>query len=135
MSILVNKETKLLVQGITGREGSFHAARCKDYGTNLVAGVTPGKGGELFQDSVPVFNTVEEAITTNQPFYTELNSFYSTNSNEGISVDISINIPISKFILFADINYIYVLSLTQYDSKNKRNVGGLMLNFGLAFNL
>ena len=62
MSILVNKETKLLVQGITGREGSFHAARCKDYGTNLVAGVTPGKGGELFQDSVPVFNTVEEAV-------------------------------------------------------------------------
>ncbi|MFL2763702.1 MAG: succinate--CoA ligase subunit alpha [Dehalococcoidia bacterium] len=62
MSILVNKETKLLVQGITGREGSFHAARCKDYGTNLVAGVTPGKGGELFQESVPVFNTVEEAV-------------------------------------------------------------------------
>ena len=62
MSILVNKKTKLLVQGITGREGSFHAARCKDYGTNLVAGVTPGKGGELFQESVPVFNTVEEAV-------------------------------------------------------------------------
>jgi|TARA_B100000686_G_scaffold355394_1_gene474671 succinyl-CoA synthetase alpha subunit len=62
LSILVNKETKLLVQGITGREGSFHAARCKDYGTNLVAGVTPGKGGELFQESVPVFNTVEEAV-------------------------------------------------------------------------
>ena len=62
MSILVNKETKLLVQGVTGREGSFHAARCKDYGTNLVAGVTPGKGGELFKESVPVFNTVEEAV-------------------------------------------------------------------------
>ena len=62
MSILVNKETKLLVQGITGREGSFHAARCKDYGTNLVAGVTPGKGGELFQESVPVFNPVAEAV-------------------------------------------------------------------------
>lgn len=62
MSILVNRETKLLVQGITGREGSFHAARCKDYGTNLVAGVTPGKGGELFQDTIPIFNTVEEAV-------------------------------------------------------------------------
>ncbi len=62
MSILVNKETKLLVQGITGREGSFHASRCKEYGTNLVAGVTPGKGGEFFQDTIPVFNTVEEAV-------------------------------------------------------------------------
>jgi succinyl-CoA synthetase alpha subunit len=62
LSILVNRETKLLVQGITGREGSFHAARCKDYGTNLVAGVTPGKGGELFQDTIPIFNTVEEAV-------------------------------------------------------------------------
>ena len=45
MSILVNENTRLLVQGITGREGSFHAERCKAYGTNLVAGVTPGKGG------------------------------------------------------------------------------------------
>tara|TARA_Y100000590_G_scaffold469346_1_gene656389 strand:+ start:1347 stop:2225 length:879 start_codon:yes stop_codon:yes gene_type:complete len=62
LSILVNKETKLLVQGITGREGSFHASRCKEYGTNLVAGVTPGKGGEFFQDTIPVFNTVEEAV-------------------------------------------------------------------------
>ena len=62
MSILVNRETKLLVQGITGREGSFHAARCKDYGTNLVAGVTPGKGGELFEGTIPIFNTVEEAV-------------------------------------------------------------------------
>ena len=57
MSILVDGSTRLLVQGITGREGSFHAERCAAYGTDLVAGVTPGKGGELFGGSVPVFNT------------------------------------------------------------------------------
>ena len=50
MSILVNTETKLLVQGITGKEGSFHASRCIEYGTNVVAGVTPGKGGLMFED-------------------------------------------------------------------------------------
>ncbi|MBL76043.1 MAG: succinate--CoA ligase subunit alpha [Chloroflexi bacterium] len=62
MSILVDQNTKLLVQGITGREGSFHAERCMSYGTNLVAGVTPGKGGEKFMDAVPVFNSVQEAV-------------------------------------------------------------------------
>ena len=62
MSILVDESTRLLVQGITGREGSFHTRRCVEYGTNVVAGVTPGKGGETFDDAVPVFNTVEEAV-------------------------------------------------------------------------
>jgi len=52
----------LLVQGITGKEGSFHASRCIEYGTNVVAGVTPGKGGLMFEDSVPVFDTVEQAV-------------------------------------------------------------------------
>ena len=63
MSILVDKNTRLLVQGITGREGSFHAGRCKEYGTNLVSGVTPGRGGMMFDETVPVFNTVEQAVT------------------------------------------------------------------------
>tara|TARA_Y100000588_G_scaffold58258_1_gene56506 strand:- start:2684 stop:3559 length:876 start_codon:yes stop_codon:yes gene_type:complete len=62
MSILVDKHTKLLVQGITGREGSFHAQRCIEYGTTVVAGVTPGKGGETFDDSLPVFDSVDEAV-------------------------------------------------------------------------
>ena len=53
MSILVDKHTKLLVQGITGREGSFHAQRCIEYGTTVVAGVTPGKGGEIFDSLKP----------------------------------------------------------------------------------
>ena len=62
MSILADESTRLLVQGITGREGSFHTRRCIEYGTNVVAGVTPGKGGETFDDAVPVFNTVEDAV-------------------------------------------------------------------------
>jgi len=61
MSILVNKNTKLLVQGITGRDGSFHTSKMKEYGTNIVAGVSPGKGGQTV-DGIPVFNTVEEAV-------------------------------------------------------------------------
>ncbi len=61
MSIFVNKDTKLLVQGITGNEGSFHARQCIAYGTNVVGGVTPGKGGQKMDD-VPVFNTVAGAV-------------------------------------------------------------------------
>jgi len=61
MSIFVDNNTKLLVQGITGREGQFHTRQCIDYGTKVVAGVTPGKGGQEM-DGVPVFNTVREAV-------------------------------------------------------------------------
>src|SRR5918992_4176820 len=61
MAILVGDDTRLLVQGLTGREGSFHAGRNRQYGTNLVAGVTPGKGGTDV-DGVPVFDTVDEAV-------------------------------------------------------------------------
>ena len=65
MAILINKDTKVLVQGITGREGEFHTRQMIDYGTNVVAGVTPGKGGQFIEhgdETVPVFNTVEEAV-------------------------------------------------------------------------
>jgi succinyl-CoA synthetase alpha subunit len=62
MSILINKDTKVVVQGITGSAGSFHAKQCIDYGTNVVAGVTPGKGGQKFENSIPIFDTVEQAV-------------------------------------------------------------------------
>jgi succinyl-CoA synthetase alpha subunit len=62
MSIFADKQTRLLVQGITGREGSFHSRQMLEYGTALIAGVTPGKGGQTFEGKVPVFNTVEEAV-------------------------------------------------------------------------
>ncbi|MEO8204796.1 MAG: succinate--CoA ligase subunit alpha [Chthoniobacterales bacterium] len=61
MAVLVDKNTRLLVQGITGTSGAFHAHGCMEYGTNVVAGVTPGKGGTKFEDKVPVFDTVFEA--------------------------------------------------------------------------
>ena len=60
MSILVDENTRLLVQGITGREGTFHTQQAVAYGTKVVAGVTPGKGGSAV-DGIPVFNTVQEA--------------------------------------------------------------------------
>lgn len=63
MSIFIDKDTKLIVQGITGRDGSFHAKQMIEYGTQVVGGVTPGKGGQLFEGTVPVFNTVADAVT------------------------------------------------------------------------
>jgi len=66
MSILVNKSTRVLVQGITGKEGSFHTSACLEYGTNIVAGVTPGKGGQEFE-GIPIFNTVKEAVEATNP--------------------------------------------------------------------
>jgi len=62
VSIFIDQSTRLLVQGITGRDGSFHAKQMTAYGTTVVAGVTPGKGGQRFEDSVPVFNTVADAV-------------------------------------------------------------------------
>jgi succinyl-CoA synthetase alpha subunit len=62
VSIFADEKTRLLVQGITGREGSFHARQMLEYGTSLVAGVTPGKGGQRFEGKVPVFDTVAEAV-------------------------------------------------------------------------
>ncbi len=62
MSIFIGKDTRLVVQGITGRDGSFHAKQMMEYGTRVVAGVTPGKGGQTFEGTVPVFNTVAESV-------------------------------------------------------------------------
>jgi succinyl-CoA synthetase alpha subunit len=62
MAIWVNENTRLICQGITGSAGSFHCKQMMEYGTNLVGGVTPGKGGTMFEGSVPVFNTVKEAV-------------------------------------------------------------------------
>lgn len=67
MSVFIDKGTRLLVQGITGRDGSFHAKQMIEYGTNIVAGVTPGKGGQTFEGSVPVFNTVADALAAARP--------------------------------------------------------------------
>ncbi len=62
MSVFIDNNTKVIVQGITGRDGSFHAKQMMEYGTQVVAGVTPGKGGQQFEGTVPIFNTVAEAV-------------------------------------------------------------------------
>ena len=62
MSIFIDNDTRLVVQGITGRDGSFHTKQMMEYGTRVVAGVTPGKGGQTFEGKVPIFNTVEKAV-------------------------------------------------------------------------
>jgi len=62
VSIFIDKSTRLLVQGITGRDGSFHTKQMIEYGTQVVGGVTPGKGGQKFENTVPIFNTVAEAV-------------------------------------------------------------------------
>jgi succinyl-CoA synthetase alpha subunit len=62
VSIFIDDSTRLVVQGITGRDGSFHSKQMMEYGTHVVAGVTPGKGGQTFEGSVPIFDTVEEAV-------------------------------------------------------------------------
>ncbi len=68
--ILVDKKTKVVVQGATGKMGSAHAKRMLDYGTNIVAGVTPGKGGETIHGSIPIFDTVAEAVENQPPAHT-----------------------------------------------------------------
>jgi succinyl-CoA synthetase alpha subunit len=62
VSIFIDKTTRLLIQGITGRDGSFHARQMIEYGTKVVGGVTPGKGGQKFDEKVPIFNTVADAV-------------------------------------------------------------------------
>ena len=62
MSIFIDKATRLIVQGITGRDGSFHTRQMIEYGTQVVGGVTPGKGGQAFEQNVPIFNTVQDAV-------------------------------------------------------------------------
>jgi len=62
MSVLVNKDTRVITQGITGSAGAFHSRMCLEYGTKLVGGVTPGKGGQLWEDKLPIFDTVADAV-------------------------------------------------------------------------
>lgn len=108
MSILVNSTSRVLVQGITGREGSFHAERCIQYGTNVVAGVTPGKGGEMFMDKVPVFNSVRLAVDETQadvalifvpPSFAADAILESADAGVGLVVCITEGIPVRDSIM------------------------------------
>lgn len=109
MSILLNKNTKIVVQGITGKEGAFHAEKCLDYGSNIVAGVTPGKGGEkCLNNRIPVFNSCLEAVTVSKaeaslifvpPLYAADAIIEAADSGIGLIVCITEGIPIQDMVI------------------------------------
>ena len=82
MSVLVDQNTRVLIQGITGREGTFHARGCREYGTKIVAGVTPGRGGTV-QEEVPVFDTVQQAVRRTGAEVSERTTLSSRASTPG----------------------------------------------------
>jgi succinyl-CoA synthetase alpha subunit len=101
MSIFVNKDTLILVQGITGKHGSFHAEQCMAYGSKIVAGVTPGKGGTKFMDKVPIFNSVAEAkektgATVSMLFVPP--AFAADAIAEGVDADLDLIVAITEGI-------------------------------------
>jgi succinyl-CoA synthetase alpha subunit len=109
MSILIDENTKLIVQGITGRDGSFHAARMKEYGTKVVAGVTPGKGGAEM-GGVPVFDTVAEAAEAtdaNTSIIFVPVAFAADAVYEAIDAGLALVVIITEGIPVADMNKIY----------------------------
>jgi succinyl-CoA synthetase alpha subunit len=109
MSILIDENTKLIVQGITGRDGSFHAARMKEYGTKVVAGVTPGKGGSGV-DGIPVFDAVAEATAAtgaNTSIVFVPVAFAADAVYEAIDAGLALAVIITEGIPVADMNQIY----------------------------
>jgi succinyl-CoA synthetase alpha subunit len=104
MSIFVDRGTKLLVQGITGKEGQFHTRQCIEYGTQVVAGVTPGKGGQTM-DAVPVFNTVREAVQAtgaNCSMIFVPPAFAASAIKEAIDADVDLIVAITEGIPVLD---------------------------------
>ncbi len=105
MAVLVDKNTRLLVQGITGKSGSFHTKQCMEYGTNVVAGVTPGRGGEKFEESVPVYDTVagaREATNCNATMVFVPAAFAADSILEAIDAGIELVIAITEGIPVMD---------------------------------
>ena len=106
MSILLNKNSRIIVQGITGQEGSFHAAQCHEYGNNVVGGVTPGKGGQMALDgAVPIFNSVADAKTETAAAVTVIfvPPFAAADAIlEGIDAEISLIVCITEGIPVKD---------------------------------
>ncbi|MGZ3705231.1 MAG: succinate--CoA ligase subunit alpha, partial [Bdellovibrionota bacterium] len=105
MSIWINKNTKILVQGITGKHGSFHAEQCMAYGSQIVAGVTPGKGGTKFMDKVPIFNSVREAKEKTGASVSMLfvpPAFAADAIAEGVDADLDLIVAITEGIPVAD---------------------------------
>jgi len=109
MSIIVNKDTRLVVQGITGSEGSFHTQQIDEYGTNVVAGVTPGKGGTDF-NGIPIYNTVEDAVKeqkANTSIIFVPPAFASDAILEAVSAGIKVIVCITEGIPAEDMVKVY----------------------------
>jgi succinyl-CoA synthetase alpha subunit len=106
MSILVDENTRLLVQGITGKEGQFHTRQCVEYGTNVVAGVTPGKGGQEM-DGIPVFNTVEQARGANGAMIFVPPGFAADAIMEAAAASIEVIVAITEGIPVLDMMKAY----------------------------
>jgi succinyl-CoA synthetase alpha subunit len=109
MSILIDESTKLVVQGITGRDGSFHALKMKEYGTNVVAGVTPGKGGSAV-DGIPVFDAVAEAVAAtgaNASIIFVPVAFAADALYEAMDAGLALVVVITEGVPVADMNKIY----------------------------
>ena len=105
MSILVNKDTRLIVQGITGKAGNFHAQQCLEYGTNIVAGVVPGRGGQHFMQRIPIYDTLrqaQEAHNANASVIFVPPAFAADSIMEAIDNDIELVICITEGIPVQD---------------------------------
>jgi succinyl-CoA synthetase alpha subunit len=123
VSILIDETTRVIVQGITGREGEFHTRQMLEYGTKVVAGVTPGKGGQVAADSVPVFNTVRgavEATGANATCIFVPPRFAPDAVLEAVDADIPLIVLITEGIPINDMIMVY----NRVQRSNSRLVGG-----------
>jgi len=122
MSILVNKDTRVLVQGITGKSGGFHAKMCMDYGTKIVAGAVPGKGGQTFEGTVPVFDSAAEAVEqtgANASVVFVPPPFAADSIMEAVDAEIPLIICITEGIPIADMVKVWRFM----EGKNSRLIG------------
>jgi succinyl-CoA synthetase alpha subunit len=122
MAVLVDNNTKLIVQGITGKEGAFHTKQMIEYGTNVVGGVTPGKGGLKDDNGVPIFNTVSEAVEATGANATVIfvpPAFTADAILEAIGSKIALIIPITEGVPAADMARVYPV----LKGSNSRMVG------------
>lgn len=123
MSVLVNKKSKVLVQGITGSEGTFHTTQMIEYGTNVVGGVTPGKGGTMFNDSVPIFNTAKDAVKATKADVSVIfvpAGFAADAIVEAVDAGINLVVCITEGIPAKDMVKVY--DYVQSQNKNGRTV-------------
>ena len=105
MSILIDKNTKIIVQGITGKAGAFHALECMKYGSNIIGGVTPGKGGQVFEKKIPIFDSVIDAVDktgANATLVFVPPSFASDSILEAIDASIDLIVVITEGIPVRD---------------------------------